>query len=74
MAAFGGNDAVARGALLDSFVVDECQIELRRPAGRVAVDGELVEMESPLGFRIERDALRLVVPPMGAQSDDARPV
>jgi hypothetical protein len=28
----------------------------------VAVDGELVEMRSPLEYRIERDALRLVVP------------
>ena len=44
------------------FVVDRCTIELRRPLGRVAVDGELVEMKSPLEYRIERDALRLVVP------------
>lgn len=63
VAAFGGNDAISRGALVDSFVVDECRIELRRRAGRVAVDGEVVEMNSPLVYRIERDALRLVVPP-----------
>jgi diacylglycerol kinase family enzyme len=62
-AAFGGTDAIARGTLADSFVVDECRIELRRRLGRVAIDGEIIEMTSPLAFRIERDALRLVVPP-----------
>jgi diacylglycerol kinase family enzyme len=61
-AAFGGNDAIARGTLADTFVVDRCTIELRRPRGRVAVDGELVEISSPLEYRIGRDALRLVVP------------
>jgi diacylglycerol kinase family enzyme len=64
MAAFRGNRAVARGTLLDSFVIDECRIEFRHRAGRVAVDGEVVEMESPLRYRIQRDALRLVVPPV----------
>jgi len=63
MAAFGGTEAIARGTLADSFVVDECRIELRRRLGRVAIDGEIIEMTSPLVFRIERDALRLVVPP-----------
>jgi diacylglycerol kinase family enzyme len=61
-AAFRGNDAVARGTLMDTFVVDNCRIELRRRVGRVAVDGELVEMDSPLVYHFERDALRLVVP------------
>jgi diacylglycerol kinase family enzyme len=63
MAAFGGTGAIARGTLADSFVVDECRIEMRRRLGRVAVDGEIIELESPLRYRIERDALRLVVPP-----------
>ena len=61
-AVFRGNDAIARGKLADTFVVDRCTIELRRRLGRVAIDGELVEMNSPLEYRIERDALRLVVP------------
>jgi diacylglycerol kinase family enzyme len=61
-AALRGNAAIRRGALADTVVVDRCRIELRRPHGRVAVDGELVEMRSPLEYRIERDALRLVVP------------
>jgi hypothetical protein len=51
---------------MDTFVVDECRIELPRRAGRVAVDGELVELNSPLEYRIDRDALLLVVPPEDA--------
>ena len=62
MAAFGGARGVARRALADSFVVDRCRIELRRRRGRVAIDGEIVEMDSPLEYAISRDALRLVVP------------
>jgi len=62
VAAVRGNTAIARGRLADTFVVDTCRIEFRRPHGRVAVDGELVEMTSPLEYRIERDALTLVVP------------
>ena len=62
VAAVRGNAAIARGSLADSFVVDQCRIELRRPEGRVAVDGELVEMTSPLEYRIERDALRVILP------------
>ena len=63
VAAVRGNAAIARGSLADSSVVDECRIELRRRVGRVAVDGELVSMTSPLEYRIARDALRIVVPP-----------
>lgn len=63
VAAVRGNEAIARGKLADTYVVDECRIDLRRRVGRVAVDGELVEMSSPLEYRIARDALRLVVPP-----------
>ena len=61
-AALRGNIAIDRGKLMDTFVVDECRIELRRRAGRVAIDGELVELNSPLEYRIDRDALLLVVP------------
>lgn len=67
-AALGGNRAIASGALADAFVVDRCRIELRRPRGRVAIDGELVEISSPLEYRIERDALRLVVPGPSAEA------
>lgn len=61
-AAFRGRRALARGSLAESFVVDRCRIEMRRPEGRVAVDGELVKMRSPLSYRIARNALKLVVP------------
>jgi diacylglycerol kinase family enzyme len=62
IAAVRGNGAIARGALADSFVVDRCRIEFRRRMGRVAVDGEIEEMASPLDYHIVRDALHLVVP------------
>ena len=62
VAAVRGNAAIARGSLADSFVVDRCSIELRRPDGRVAVDGELVNMTSPLEYRFERDALQVILP------------
>jgi diacylglycerol kinase family enzyme len=61
-AVFGGNRAIARGTLADVFIVDRCRIHMPRPRGRVAVDGELVEMNSPLEYRVARDTLRLVVP------------
>jgi diacylglycerol kinase family enzyme len=69
MAAFRGKEAIRRDKLADSYVVDECRIELRRRRGRVAVDGEIIEMSSPLNYRIERDALRLVVPRPDAQDE-----
>jgi hypothetical protein len=50
-------------------VVDHCRIEFRRPRGRVALDGEIVEMVSPLEYRIERDALRIVVPEVSERAD-----
>ncbi len=60
IAALRGLDAVDRTPHgIDSFVVDHCRIELRRPRGNVAIDGELVTMVAPLEYRIERDALRV---------------
>ena len=69
VAAVRGNDAIARGKLADTYVVDACRIELRRRVGRVAVDGELVTMTSPLEYRIDRDALRVVVPASEPDTD-----
>jgi diacylglycerol kinase family enzyme len=61
-------NAIARGtkeaAMLpefESFIVDSCRIDLMRPRATVAVDGELKAMDTPLEYRVERDALRLVV-------------
>jgi diacylglycerol kinase family enzyme len=60
--------AIARGTKeasmlpeFESFVVHRCRIDLTRGRATVAVDGELKEMNTPLEYRIERDALRLVV-------------
>jgi diacylglycerol kinase family enzyme len=47
----------------DDFMVESCRIELTRPRTTVGLDGELKKMETPLDYRIERDALRLIVPP-----------
>jgi diacylglycerol kinase family enzyme len=47
----------------DEFVVDSCRIDLNRPSTTVGLDGELKRLRTPLDYRIERDALRLVVAP-----------
>jgi diacylglycerol kinase family enzyme len=62
LAAFRGTRAIVRRSMADSFVVDRCRIDFTRPEGRVALDGELLMMPSPLEYRIARDALRIVVP------------
>ncbi|MFL5578007.1 MAG: diacylglycerol/lipid kinase family protein [Gemmatimonadaceae bacterium] len=64
-AAARGVDDVARSPLLDSFVVDRCRIDLPRPRGRVALDGELVEMRAPLEYEVRRGALRVVTATAG---------
>ena len=43
------------------FIVDSCRIDLTRPKATIGLDGELKRFSTPLDFRIERDALRLVV-------------
>ena len=39
-----------------------CRIEMRRPKGNVAYDGEIERMTAPLEYRYHRDALQLVSP------------
>jgi diacylglycerol kinase family enzyme len=48
---------------LDDFLVDSCRIDLTRSHALIGLDGELKEVRAPLAYRIERDALRLVVSP-----------
>ena len=43
------------------FIVDSCRIDLTRPTATIGLDGELKRFSAPLDYRIERDALRLVV-------------
>ncbi len=58
-----GTSDVARTPEFDSFIVDKCAIDVSSPRAVVALDGELHVMKIPLEYRIERDALRLVVAP-----------
>lgn len=59
-AASRGTRHVSRTPHLDGYLVDHCTIEQKHST--VAIDGEIVTMDSPLRFEIGRDALRLVVP------------
>jgi diacylglycerol kinase family enzyme len=47
----------------ENFVVDSCRIDLTRSHATIGVDGELKKMQTPLDYRIERDALHLVTAP-----------
>jgi diacylglycerol kinase family enzyme len=63
-------EAVARGVKtvrrepeLDAYLVNGCvAANLRHPMATIAFDGETATMETPLSYRIERDALRIVIP------------
>ena len=46
----------------DNVIVEQASIEMPRPMGNVAVDGETVPMRAPLAYRIARDALSVIVP------------
>lgn len=45
----------------DDFIVESCRIDVTRPVVTLGLDGELKRSQTPLEYRIERDALRLVV-------------
>lgn len=47
----------------DDFLVESCRIDLIRPTATIGLDGELKRLQTPLDYRVERDALRLVVAP-----------
>jgi len=49
----------------DDFLVESCRIDLTRTHSLIGLDGELKQMATPLDYRIERDALRLVAAPPG---------
>ncbi|HWL40708.1 MAG TPA: diacylglycerol kinase family protein [Gemmatimonadaceae bacterium] len=57
-----GTRQAAKLPQFDAFLVDRCRIDLRRPSATIALDGELKRLDTPLEYRIERDAIRLVVP------------
>lgn len=58
-AAARGIRAVARTPDFDSFLVTHCIIEQRH--SKVAVDGEVVQLDSPLRYELGRNALKIVV-------------
>ena len=62
-AAVDGLETVAaQSDAVDVALVEACEIHLRRPRGRVAIDGELVPMTAPLRYRIARDAFLAIGP------------
>jgi diacylglycerol kinase family enzyme len=61
-AAAHGLAALADTSAVDVILVDACEVRLRRPRGRVAVDGEIVGMRAPLVYRVDRGAFRVVAP------------
>jgi len=60
-----GTRQASRLPQFDSFIVDSCRVDLRRSSPTIALDGELKRMVTPLQYRLERDAIRLVVPAAG---------
>ncbi len=59
----GLESVAAESDAVDVTLVDACEIRLPRPRGRVAIDGELVQLTAPLRYRIARDAFLAVGPP-----------
>ncbi len=47
---------------LDSALVDRVRLDLSRHTVKVALDGEITRQRTPLEYRLERGALRVVVP------------
>lgn len=60
-AIFHGVEELSRTVEFDSFIVEHCTITMKKPLARVARDGEIESMSTPLEYRIERDALHVVV-------------
>jgi len=57
-----GVRAMTRTPALDAFLVDRCRVDMPRPRGYVALDGETRRLTAPLEYVLRRGALRVVVP------------
>jgi diacylglycerol kinase family enzyme len=68
-AAARGTRALSRTPHIESYLVTRCTVEQRHSS--VAVDGEVVTLESPLEYELGHGALRLVVPMESAQDKPA---
>jgi diacylglycerol kinase family enzyme len=63
-----GLDSVARTPELDAYKVTTCTIALRGRRQHVALDGELVQVTSPVKYELRRGALTVVVPQMKGEA------
>jgi diacylglycerol kinase family enzyme len=52
----------ARPLGFDTALVDRLRLDLGRPAVKVATDGEIKRQRTPLEYRLEREALNVVLP------------
>lgn len=59
---------LSRTPELDSFLVERCGVEFLSRKWEVAVDGEIESYDSPLSYRIERGALRVIAGAAPAQA------
>jgi diacylglycerol kinase family enzyme len=57
-----GLSVEARPLGLDTALVDRLRLDLPTRAVKVAMDGEIRRQRTPLEYRLEREALNLVVP------------
>jgi diacylglycerol kinase family enzyme len=64
----------SRSPELDSYIVNNLSISVRRKRVRISFDGEAAMVEAPLEYRFEKDVLKLVAPdPAAAQEEDKPP-
>jgi diacylglycerol kinase family enzyme len=57
-----GLSVEARPLGLDTALVERLRLDLSRPSVKVATDGEIRRQRTPLEYRLEREALNVVVP------------
>lgn len=57
-----GTRSLMRSGSLEVQMVEGFVVHLSRPSATVALDGELVRMDTPLEYRFVRDAVRVVTP------------
>ena len=63
----------SRSPELDTYVVDNLSISVRRKRVRISFDGEAATVEAPLEYRFEKDVLRLVAPDPAAAQEEGKP-
>ncbi|HET7462379.1 MAG TPA: diacylglycerol kinase family protein [Longimicrobium sp.] len=64
-AAARGIDHVSERPHVDSFMADECTIVMPKRLAYLAIDGETLRIPAPFRYRIERGAMRVVLPDDG---------